>query len=82
MLGFALQEPARAAQVPALLTSSRSFSASSSRWRDMLASTQTKGRGERGFLACLRRQAALGITHLASVERFARIAAEKGRPTP
>jgi len=34
MLGFALPEPARAAQVPALLTSSRSFSALGSRWRE------------------------------------------------
>jgi hypothetical protein len=34
VLGFALQEPARAAQVPALLTSSRSFSALGSRWRE------------------------------------------------
>jgi hypothetical protein len=49
VLGFALQDAARAAQVLALLTSSRSRSAQSSTWRGKLAATQAEGRGKSGF---------------------------------
>src|SRR5260370_38910694 len=63
MLGFALPEPARAAQVPALLTSSRSFFGLGSRWREELASAQAKGGGGGGVSCVPRRRSAFLCRH-------------------
>jgi hypothetical protein len=56
VLGFALQDAARAAQVPALLTSSRSRSAQSSTWRGKLAATQRRDAKKAGFSLRSRRR--------------------------